>query len=644
MPERPGPGPEFLKKKYDLHNTPEVASAVKRTEIRTGEKAPQDPTVRIQNYLDRLERLVLDTEKTQRRKKLKGGRDDAERPRAMTLLREMVMNKYVRPQKEKMAQAATRVEERAAGELGINMRYTEEQREQRGDIAVEDVEGSLDQWINYLSDPNEPYPTWFRYYAFRNILDLGEYDKDKGAFPERSAGTIRLFPDIDRGALAHMQDLIEADKDSTVFDRLRHAQMETQTPADQLLTKEKVKAFANLSFAKQYAESMKEAGEITPELRAETRGSWVTYPKDSDPAPLWKSLQNKGAAWCTKGYGTAANQLKDGDFHVYYTLDKQGNPTIPRIAVRMVAEKVFEARGVADTKQNLEANMADIAEQKLNQLPGAEKYRKASADMKQLTDIGNKTEKETALTKAELTFLYEIDGSIEGFGYGQDPRIKEIQAKRNTKEDAPIVLDVAPEEIAWSKSEIDPILTRAYIGPLFPGVFEIKNLEHLYTTFPAREITTTTLEVGGKTPKQYATELTKAGFKIYDYAQQMLDRAEKEKLFVAKRSEKDIVRLTVADLGFSNGATNQQIWDRGIELGLDLCPPEVGPELRLSMKDQPQGDYVVVMMKPIAVAGGGLDAFGVYARGGDRWLFDDDGHPGRRRDTDDAVAFLRRKH
>ncbi len=35
--------PDFLKAKYDLHNAPEVDSAVKRTESRTGEKLPRDP-------------------------------------------------------------------------------------------------------------------------------------------------------------------------------------------------------------------------------------------------------------------------------------------------------------------------------------------------------------------------------------------------------------------------------------------------------------------------------------------------------------------------------------------------------------------------------------------------------------------------
>src|SRR3990167_6830060 len=106
---------EFLKEKYGLHKSSEVEKAAERTKQRTGEKVPQNPDARIQNYLDRLERLALDPEKKQERKMF----GDEPRPRALMLLREMVMNRYVRPHKKKMAEGAARVEERAAREMGI---------------------------------------------------------------------------------------------------------------------------------------------------------------------------------------------------------------------------------------------------------------------------------------------------------------------------------------------------------------------------------------------------------------------------------------------------------------------------------------------------------------------------------------------
>ncbi|MDZ4243899.1 MAG: hypothetical protein U1C57_02235, partial [Candidatus Doudnabacteria bacterium] len=445
--------PEFLKEKYNLHTAPEVESAAKSTEIRTDEPVPQNPADRIQNYLDRLERLALDPDKEQSRKMM----GSESRPRALALLREMVMNKYVRSNKDKMAEGAARVEERAARNLGIDAHYGEEELAARGDIAVTDLEKSLDNWIMYLSDANEPYPTWFRYYAFRNVLDLGDYDKDKGEFTKRSQGTARLFPDIDRGALAYVEDMIEAAKDPGALERLRKAQHETGTPADQMLTKEKAANFAKFSFAKQYAEAIKQSGDITPAMREETRGEWMKYQQGTDPTALWASLQNKGAAWCTKGFATAKTQLNGGDFYVYYTLDQLGKPTIPRIAIRMEGQDKIsnDVRGVADNQQNLEGNMVPILETKLREFgPEADQFKKKSADMKQLTAIEQATKAEKPLSSKQLRFLYEIDSKIQGFGYQEDPRVKELRDQRNPEADMPIVFECAPEHIAHNAKDI----------------------------------------------------------------------------------------------------------------------------------------------------------------------------------------------
>lgn len=49
------------------------------------------------------------------------------------------------------------------------------------------------------------------------------------------------------------------------------------------------------------------------------------------------------------------------------------------------------------------------------------------------------------------------------------------------------------------------------------------------------------------------------------------------------------VELTVRDLGFSEGATLDQIFYTANQLGLQLCPLELGPHLRLSYLEQPEG-------------------------------------------------------
>lgn len=613
--------PNFLKIKYNLHNTPEVESAAKRTEIRTEEKVPQNPEARIQNYLDRLENLILDPENKQERKEMADG---SKRSRATKLLREMVMNEYVRPNKDKLAQGAAMVEERAARQMGINMQYDENQLAERGEIAVKDLESSLDQWISYLSDRNEPYPMWFRYYAFRNILELGEYDKDKQEFPKRTAGTNRLFPDIDRGALARIEDVINCLKDSGSLEKFRKAQEENDTPFDQLLTAEKAKEFTGLSFAKQYAESIKESGEITPEMRAEINGEWKKYSQGTDPTALWASLQNKGTAWCTKGFATAETQLKGGDFYVYYTLDKQGKPKIPRIAIRMQNGEISETRGVLDSKQNLEGNMVDIAEAKMNELPGKEKYQKVSADMKQVTSIWEKTFKEDRktgektslnpnLTREELIFLYEIDSTIDGFGYQRDPRIEEILDTRKSEEDAMIIFQCSQNQIAKNPNEVNES-TKAYIGPwsveIFQKIKAYSNIEHLYESFPDKKIFLQTIKTIPTldSPPKAQEALDKENIYTSDWGKDILQKTE----FSKESKEYDLVRFSVAQLGFPNGATIEKIYKKAEELGLELCPAEVGPLLRLQSKIK---DWTSIAMEQVSDRDGDPNIFHLVSDG-----------------------------
>lgn len=626
--------PEFLKQKYDLHNTPEVKSAAKRTEKRIGEKVPPDPEAQIQNYLDRLEKLILDPDKEQKRKLF--GKES--RPRALSFLREMIMNEYVRPNKEHLAQGAAAVEERAARNLGMDLRYGEEELDLRGEIAVTDLEKSLDNWIAYLSDTNEPYPTWFRYYAFRNILNLGDYDKDKKEFTKRSKGSTRLFPEIDRGALAYVQERLEAAENPEMLEKLRHAQKaaaNNDIPQTELLTKEKAKSFASLSFAKQYAEGLSQAGEITPEMRKITEGKWVKYQKETDPTALWASLQNKGTAWCTKGFATAETQLKGGDFYVYYTLDKKGNTTIPRIAIRLQGENISEVRGVADGDQNLEGNMAEIAAEKLKEFSDSGQYEKKTNDMKLLTIIEKKTKNNEQLTQDELIFLYEINASIEGFGYKKDPRIKELREARDKNADMLIIFDCESSQIVHNEQELKKAIeqeedVKAYVGKLFPNIFKLlpESLEHIYTEFPEGKIRRKTIQLGTglKTQEDFLQALKEKSIQTSDWAKDIMSKAEFK---ISQKETKEIlIILSVADLGFKDGAKIKDIFAKAKELGLELCPPETGPQLRLQYFDQPNGEYCLIGMEPIADSDGDPGLFSVYRGDGEPWLSASHGRPG----------------
>ena len=67
------------------------------------------------------------------------------------------------------------------------------------------------------------------------------------------------------------------------------------------------------------------------------------------------------------------------------------------------------------------------------------------------------------------------------------------------------------------------------------------------------------------------------------------------------KSELALVVLSVFDLGFGKqGASIKDIFARAEFLGFALCPPEVGPQLRLQYLDQPPGELLHIAMQPIA--------------------------------------------
>ena len=75
--------------------------------------------------------------------------------------------------------------------------------------------------------------------------------------------------------------------------------------------------------------------------------------------------------------------------------------------------------------------------------------------------------------------------------------------------------------------------------------------------------------------------------------------------------ELDLVRVMVAELGFKDRATREQIYQRGKELGLGLCPAEVGPQLRIEYSDQVKDEWLHIAMEPITDKHGGLNLFSI---------------------------------
>ncbi|HEY9586269.1 MAG TPA: hypothetical protein VJJ27_01345 [Candidatus Paceibacterota bacterium] len=152
---------------------------------------------------------------------------------------------------------------------------------------------------------------------------------------------------------------------------------------------------------------------------------------------------------------------------------------------------------------------------------------------------------------------------------------------------------------------------------------------------------TVSLGTGLKTADDFRSALKQAGYLVGGWANDILGKPAFS--VAGDVSEVDLVNVSVAELGFANGAMRKEIYDRAMELGLGLCPSEVGPQLRLQYKDQPNGEWLIVAMEPIADSDGDLGVFDLGHDGNGVWLNRHRGHPDSGWDAGNRFLFVRRK-
>ena len=137
-----------------------------------------------------------------------------------------------------------------------------------------------------------------------------------------------------------------------------------------------------------------------------------------------------------------------------------------------------------------------------------------------------------------------------------------------------------------------------------------------------------------------------ASYKALDVADYLIGRPNTDDIFrrgtfAAGTDEVDLVVVSNADLGYSDGATHRQTYERAVQLGLEKVPHWGGPVLREEYKDQPRGELLRMGMEPIRVANGDLYIFelGCDTRVG-LWLSVEDGHPDGFLDGSNLLVFV----
>ncbi len=150
-----------------------------------------------------------------------------------------------------------------------------------------------------------------------------------------------------------------------------------------------------------------------------------------------------------------------------------------------------------------------------------------------------------------------------------------------------------------------------------------------------------TISIGGMPEEALLKALEKDGNEVTNWARDMMSQPE---FTVAKERESiNLARARVSELGFTEMPTTRELWKRIREIG-ELCPAEVGPQLRHQYQDQPKGEVLWVAMEQITGSDGGPSVFGVERHGGGgRWLSAGCADPGSRWDLGRGFVFSLRK-
>ena len=360
--------------------------------------------------------------------------------------------------------------------------------------------------------------------------------------------------------------------------------------------------------------------------------------------------ESKYLGHCVGTSTSYINKMKKGDVEIFSFRDTQTHEPLITIEYDTKSHRLLQVKGVDDYIPKLFDSYSSDLIETIERLPetvndeGEPRLVSSTEarDMKQLAGIRDKTADKTSLDRTELRFLYEVDAPIQRFDTEPDPLIKTLLDARDTTTDLPIIFDCTPEQIAHSISEITPD-TKAYVGPLEKGIFDALSpaLEHVYTKFPEGRVKFHSIELGTGIESGPAFEqaIRDKDMEVGGYTKHLLESPDFK--VVGEHTNADLVEMSVAALGFDRSTRYDAICARALELGLELCPAEVGPQLRLQYTDQPMNSYLRIAMKAISDRGGDPRVFRVDRVDDDLWLYTDYGKPFYVWGTDFRFVFLR---
>jgi len=123
----------------------------------------------------------------------------------------------------------------------------------------------------------------------------------------------------------------------------------------------------------------------------------------------------------------------------------------------------------------------------------------------------------------------------------------------------------------------------------------------------------------------YRRALESAGIKTGDAADEILGRPAFR--YGTMKSDVELVLVSAADLGIETESSLADVYKRARQVGLELCPAEVGPQLRLDYRNQPLGEALDIAMEPVATYRGDPTILTLVNWGTGLMLIGRDGRP-----------------
>ena len=275
----------------------------------------------------------------------------------------------------------------------------------------------LSKWLKFMLEDERMLvqPMWAKVWAFDGLLKMGKYNREKDRFEKRDKKrAIAPFPELSRDVLViAMNEIVKSQKkeESNYHNDPKH-----------------MEALKTKTFSQIYA-SLWRIHEATRFSMEETNGTWLTYKKGSNPDALIGDLKEKGTGWCTVYGNNAKKHLEAGDVHVYFSTDKQGKSTMPRLLIRFEEGRIIETIGIM-IGEKLDAAIAKsgVLTTKLHELgePG-KRYEIVSKDMERLTSIEKQLKQDKELTTGDRNFIFQKNRKIIGLGGGVGPRVDEFR-------------------------------------------------------------------------------------------------------------------------------------------------------------------------------------------------------------------------